>query len=39
MTDFIFVDEKEKLMGKVKKGKIVEIKFYDSLLGLSLIHI
>lgn len=33
MTDFIFVDEKEKLMGKVKKGKIVEIKFYDSLLG------
>lgn len=33
MTDFIFVDEKEKLMGKVKKGKIAEIKFYDSLLG------
>lgn len=33
MTDFIFVDEKQKLMGKVKKGKIVEIKFYDSLLG------
>lgn len=33
MTDFIFVDEKEKLMGKVKKGKTVEIKFYDSLLG------
>ena len=33
MTDFVFVDEKQKLMGKVKKGKTVEIKFYDSLLG------
>ncbi|WP_306484250.1 ribonuclease E/G [Anaerococcus sp.] len=33
MTDFIFVDEKEKLMGRVKEGRIVEIKFYDSLLG------
>lgn len=33
MTDFVFVDEKEKLMGRVKEGRIVEIKFYDSLLG------
>lgn len=33
MTDFVFVDEKEKLMGRVKEDRIVEIKFYDSLLG------
>ncbi|WP_306485779.1 ribonuclease E/G [Anaerococcus sp.] len=33
MTDFVFVDEKEKLMGRVKEGRMVEIKFYDSLLG------
>lgn len=33
MTDFVFVDEKQKLMGRVKEGRIVEIKFYDSLLG------
>lgn len=33
MTDFVFIDEKEKLMGRVKEGRIVEIKFYDSLLG------
>ncbi len=33
MTDFIFIDEKQRLMGKVKEGRIVEIIFYDSLLG------
>lgn len=33
MTDFVFVDEKQKLMGRVKEDRIVEIKFYDSLLG------
>ncbi|WP_105300963.1 ribonuclease E/G [Anaerococcus marasmi] len=33
MTDFVFIDEKQKLMGKVKEDRIVEIKFYDSLLG------
>ena len=33
MTDFIFIDKERKLLAKIENGRIVEIKFYDSLIG------
>lgn len=33
MTDFIFIDKEKKLVAKIEDGRIVEVKFYDSLIG------
>ena len=33
MTSYVFIDREKKLLGKLIDDKIVEIKFFDSLIG------